>query len=435
MRNLAQPAFPRGVWAPNVISTVLIGALHQAGILLVRRTAIKEDFMNAKNLTKWMLAGFGAGAATAYFAHPEHGKKRRAALAFGAKKLLDKASHEGRKSLSDSQHHLAGMVAKLRTHFTQDSPSDRVLEARIRSRLGRVVSHPRAIHVVCDGGSAILWGLVWEKELPLLLEAVGDVPGVNEVTDHLEIAAPDELPPAKPDTLKEARDRIRLNWSPSKRLLVGAGGMALALHGMRRKDAFGTTLAMIGAGLAVGSTMQNRLSPSLALTPSSPGFELDRTIRIKAPVSDLFDFWVNPENYPKAFSHVTNVERLGENLYRWTLTGPAGFPVQWEGIITRIVPNTLVEWKSLPGSAISNFGIAHFDPHYDASTRINIRMFYRPPAGVVGKFFAEMLGADAHQILDIDLKRLKFLFESETFVHKQRKVPPEKGTLRRTAST
>lgn len=390
--------------------------------------------MNAKKLTTWILVGLGAGAATAYFVHPEHGRKRRAALADGTKKLLDKAAREGKKSLYDSQHHLAGIAAKLRTSFTHDSPSDRVLEARIRSRLGRLVSHPRAIHVVCEGGAAILWGLVWEKERAPLIEAMGKLPGVREITDHLEIVTPDELPALKPDTLREARDQIRLNWSPSKRLLLGTGGAALAFHGMRRKDALGTTLAMLGAGLAVRSTMQNRLLPSLALTQSSPGFELDRTIRIKAPVSDLFDFWINPQNYPKVFSHVTNVERMGENLYRWTLTGPAGFPVHWEGIITRVVPNTLVEWKSLPGSAISNFGIVHFDPHYDASTRINIRMFYRPPVGVVGKFFAEMLGADAHQILDIDLKRLKFVFESEMFVNKKKKVRSEEGLIR-TATT
>ena len=396
---------------------------------------MKEVFMNAKNFTKWTLAGLCAGAAAAYFAHPEYGKKRRAALADGTRKLLVKAAHEGKKSLYDSQHHLAGMAAMLRTSFSHASPSDRVLEARIRSRLGREVSHPRAIHVVCDGGVAILWGLVWEKELAPLLEAVGKIPGVREVTDHLEIGTPDELPAERPDTLKEARDQIRLNWSPSKRLLVGAGGAALALGGLQRKDPWGTMLAMIGAGLTVRSTMQNRLRPSLALTRSSPGFELNRTIRIKAPVSDLFDFWVNPENYPKAFSHVTSVERLGENLYRWTLAGPAGFPLHWEGVITRIVPNTLVEWKSLPGSSISNFGIVHFDPHYDASTRINIRMFYRPPAGVLGKFFAEMLGTDAHQILDLDLKRLKFLFENETFVNKQKKVRADERDMIRTATT
>ena len=183
--------------------------------------------------------------------------------------------------------------------------------------------------------------------------------------------------------------------------------------------------------MVVRSTMQNHLRATCALSESSAGFELEKTIRINAPISDLFDFWANPENYPKAFSHVAGIERLGENLYRWTLVGPAGIPVTWEGVITRIVPNTLVEWKSLPGSTIKNFGIVHFDPVYDASTRINVRMFYRPPAGILGKFFAEMLGADAEQVLDQDLKRLKYLFENRAFAANNK----EEDELLKTATT
>ena|SRR5215831_19328751 len=60
---------------------------------------------------------------------------------------------------------------------------------------------------------------------------------------------------------------------------------------------------------------------------------------------------------------------------------------------------------------VKNFGVVHFDPHYDASTRIHIHMFYRPPAGILGRVFAEAFGADAGQVLDQDLKRLKYLFE------------------------
>ncbi len=104
-------------------------------------------------------------------------------------------------------------------------------------------------------------------------------------------------------------------------------------------------------------------------------------------------------------------------------------------MITRTVPNTLVEWKSLPGSAIANFGIVHFDAHYDATTRINIRMFYRPPAGILGRFFAEMMGADAGKIVDHDLKRLKYMFEKTEFPSEQKKSQREQEDLLKTATT
>lgn len=167
---------------------------------------------------------------------------------------------------------------------------------------------------------------------------------------------------------------------------------------------------------------------------SSAGFELVRTIRINAPISDLFDFWANPENYPKAFGHVARIERLGENLYRWTLNGPGGIPIGWEGMITRTVPNTLVEWKSLPGSAIGNFGMVRFDSNYDASTRIHIRMFYRPPAGILGRFFAELFGADPGKILDQDLRQLKYIFENGGFKGEQEEALGD-AELLKTATT
>jgi uncharacterized membrane protein len=368
--------------------------------------------MNAKKLTTGVLLGLGAGVATAYLTDPEVGKKRRAALAGEARKLFDNATHETRKSLTDSGHRLKGVFARLRTNLKNEPPSDAVLEARVRSRMGRVVSHPKKVHVLCDRGVVTLWGLVPEEEISALIVETEKIPGVIEVVDHLEAARFDEIPAEMTASLKHARDETRLNWNPSKRMVVGAGGAALAAYGSRQGGALGKALTLLGAGMVVRSAMQNHLRAKLALGESSPGFELEKTIRINAPISDLFDFWANPQNYPKAFAHVAKIERLGENLFRWTFNGPGGIPVGWKGMITRAVPNTLVEWKSLPGSAIGNFGVVRFDPHYDASTRIHIRMFYRPPAGILGKFFAELFGADPSKILDEDLKRLKYIFEN-----------------------
>lgn len=386
--------------------------------------------MQAKKMMKWTLLGLCTGAAASVLARSEFGQRRRAAMARSGKELFEKAAQRGKKALEDSEHRLIGLAAQWFGKTNKEQPLDRVLEERIRSRMGRIVSHPRKIHVVCDHGVAILWGIALEDEIFRLIEAVERIPGVTEVVDHLDMATPEQLPAAHTDSLKAARNEIRLNWSPSRRLMVGATGAALAVHGLRRKDRLGTVLAVLGAGMVVRSSMKNHLRATFALGESSPGFELEKTIRINAPISDLFNFWADPQNYPKAFSHVAGIERLGENLYRWKVIGPAGIPIGWEGMITRTVPNTLVEWKSLPGSTIKNFGIVHFDPHYDASTRVHIRMFYRPPAGILGRFFAELFGADAAQVLDEDLKRLKYLFENGALVPGQNEIGDEADLLK-----
>jgi uncharacterized membrane protein len=279
-----------------------------------------------------------------------------------------------------------------------------------------------------------LWGTATENEIGKLIYMVKAVPGVAEVLNHLE---PREVhnAPAEPNVLQQAHRETLLNWSPAARMVVGAAGAAAAAYGCKRKDSLGLSLSLVGGGLAVASTLRRNVHSMLAFSDDSPGFELEETIRVNAPISDLYDFWAKPENYPKVFSHITAIERLGENLYRWTVTGPAGVPIHWEGRITRQVPNTLVEWKSLPGSTVGNFGIARFDPNYDASTRVHVRMFYRPPAGILGRFLAEVLGSDPKKVLRQDLQQFKMRFETDDNLIKELKDGGETAELLKTART
>jgi uncharacterized membrane protein len=383
---------------------------------------------------KWMLfsgAAAAVGAAAYYFLEGERAKNRRAAFSRKAARLTESLAESASKYASDVQHRLKGIALEVWHYPPRRPPDDRVVEERIRSRMGRVVEHPHRIHVASERGSVTLWGAAAESEVRKLVHAVETMPGVIEVLNHIERREPAE--PVESNSLKHAHHETLLDWSPAARLLAGAAGASIAVYGWRRKDRLGVSLSLLGAGLAAASTMKRNLHSVLAFSEDSPGFELEETIRINAPISDLYDFWANPENYPKVFSHITAIDRLGENLYRWTVTGPAGLPIHWEGRITRSVPNTIVEWKSLPGSTVGNFGIARFDPHYDASTRIHVRMFYRPPAGVIGRFLAELLGSDPKKVLQQDLKRLKLRFENEENLIQKLKRGNEEAELLKTA--
>ena len=368
---------------------------------------------------RWMLfsgaAAATVGAAAFYFLEGERGKHRRAAFSRKAGRLRAGLAGSVSQYSSDVQHRIKGIAKGAWYGHLRRPPDDRVLEERIRSRMGRIVERPHRVHVASERGVVTLWGLATENEVRKLVRAVETMPGVVEVLNHLERDEAKQPAAHASNVLQEAHRETLLNLSPVARLIAGAAGTAIAVYGWKRKknDGLGISLAVLGAALAAASTMKRNLHSVLAFSEDCPGFELEETIRIHAPISDLYDFWANPENYPKVFSHITAIERLGENLYRWTVTGPAGLPIHWEGSITRAVPNTVVEWKSLPGSTVGNFGIARFDPHYDASTRVHVRMFYRPPAGILGRFLAELLGSDPKEVLRADLKRLKLRFETE----------------------
>jgi hypothetical protein len=119
----------------------------------------------------------------------------------------------------------------------------------VRSKLGRVVSHPHAIEVSAQNGRITLAGPILTEEVPYLLACVNRVSGVNEVVNHLEPhAAADNHP-----SLQGGRERegsrfefMQQNWSPAARFIAGAFGASLAAYGGARRGALGAGLGTAG---------------------------------------------------------------------------------------------------------------------------------------------------------------------------------------------
>jgi uncharacterized membrane protein len=367
---------------------------------------------SSKSIFWTLLGGAAGGAAAWYFLDGENGGRRRAAFARKAQKLGREIAKGAELSLRDVENRVSGLARQTWTSFIRPPLDDRVQVERVRARMGRIVSHPHKIHVTADNGVITLWGEAAEQDARRLVEAVAAMPGIRSVQNEIDFCSASAMP-EKGDVFTQARHQTLLRWSPSRRLLAGSAGLAASIYGWRRKDELGALVGLAGGALLTHSISRKNVPSLLAFSDDSPGFELDRTIKVNAPISDVYEFWANPENYPKVFSHISAIERLGENHYRWTIDGPAGIPIHWEGRITRTVPNTSVEFKSLPGSTVGNFGIVHFDPNYDASTRVRVRMFYRPPAGILGRFVAELFGSAPHKVLEQDLRRMKFLCEKD----------------------
>jgi hypothetical protein len=108
------------------------------------------------------------------------------------------------------------------------------------------------------------------------------------------------------------------------------------------------------------------------------------------------------------------------------VAGPAGIPVEWDAVITALVPNQLLAWKTVPGEAVRHAGVVVFDEDPQGGTRVHLRMTYKPPAGVIGHAVASLLGADPKQALDDDLVRFKSIIETgKTTAHGEEVVAVE----------
>src|SRR6185312_5489021 len=134
------------------------------------------------------LTGAVAAAGVMYYFDADSGRRRRAR--FG-----QRSGGAARRSLSrlqaasrDLAHRAYGLGARATALLRGGEVAPGVLAERVRARLGRVVSHPGAVHVSADERHTVrLSGVVLAWEHGPLRRAVAAVPGVAAIRDELEV--------------------------------------------------------------------------------------------------------------------------------------------------------------------------------------------------------------------------------------------------------
>jgi hypothetical protein len=203
---------------------------------------------------KAAMASAGIGAGLMFVLDPDRGKRRRALLRDQAIHLAHETGNAVGALERDVPNRTRGVAARVQTRFGKDGEySDEVLVERVRSTLGRTVSHPGAIEVSANAGRVTLTGPVLTHEQDRLINAVRKVRGVAEIDRRLE--PHDE--PGNVSALQNGKprrgERFALrqeHWSPTARLLAGGAGGALATYGLVRRDPLGALLGISGSGLA-----------------------------------------------------------------------------------------------------------------------------------------------------------------------------------------
>jgi hypothetical protein len=191
-------------------------------------------------------AGLGLGTGLMYLLDPDRGRRRRALLRDKGAWAIRKTGECVEVTARDLRNRTQGI-----THFHSSSEpvDDRKVAERVRSKLGRVVSHPSAIEVNAQDGKVTLSGPILVEEIPELLSCVNGVRGVNQVINNLEAHEQADNHPA----LQGGRERqgaqfefFQENWSPAARVLAGAAGASLAAYGGARRGALGAGLGTAG---------------------------------------------------------------------------------------------------------------------------------------------------------------------------------------------
>jgi hypothetical protein len=229
---------------------------------------VKRESAPSNQLTIW-LGGMALGAAAMYLADPQQGRRRRA---LAQDKLRSYARQTGDAvdlALRDAGNRWQGIRVQLDRVLqgTQVKPiDDHVLAARVRSKLGRKVSHPHAVTVEADKGRIVLRGPVLADEHAVLLSLVQSIPGVIDVKDKLEVHQEADQVAALQG---EGRRAGRSSGPVSSRTLTTAGAIALGYY-LIRNPLTGIFLTLAGAGLVALRIGKQEVESSAVVEPEKP---------------------------------------------------------------------------------------------------------------------------------------------------------------------
>jgi uncharacterized membrane protein len=354
--------------------------------------------------------GFLLGAGVVYFGDRSRGRQRRARVRDALASARRKEQRLLGKALRDAAYRVHGAFERARHPQDDSAVPDEVIVGRVRAQLGRVVTHSHAIEATAAAGVVCLSGPVLEAEADRAMREVSRVPGVRDVIDELERHANAERIPALQGGVRPGRSE---QWTPAARGAALVGGIGLALWGVVSRRGLISALASVGGcALAVRGGTNLPLERVLALASGRAGIEVRKTIRVNAPVDQVFELWSRYERFPKFMQHVRDVcpSDADPKRSRWTVDGPGGVPWTFEVEILRHKHGREIAWTTVPGQRVAHMGVVRFESS-DHATHVHIQMRYFPPAGMIGHAIAHLLGWDPKARLDDDLVRLKALLE------------------------
>jgi uncharacterized membrane protein len=138
---------------------------------------------------------------------------------------------------------------------------------------------------------------------------------------------------------------------------------------------------------------------------------VESSIRVAAPVSKVYEYWRNFENFPHFMQYVEEVRKNDAEgrMSHWRIKGPLGMSVEFDARLTQDEPNRSIGWNSIDGSVETTGNVTFSET--DNNTLVHVVLnWYDPPGGAVGEAAAKVLYNPA-TMLDEDLKRFKDIVE------------------------
>ena len=354
------------------------------------------------------LTGFGLGSTLTYIFDSRSGRARRARMRDEAMHVANKTEVSFGKAARDVFNRSQGTVAKLHP-FKEDVTSDEIITQRVRSKLGRYVSHPHSVQVSVKNGRVTLSGLIFLNEVRRLIKHVSSISGVSEVDNQLEEhSSDDHIPGLQGGYYKpgERLDILQTNWAPSTRVFAGFFGTSLLGLGIRRGGLLGALSVMTGTVLGTRA-ITNKPAKTLFSLLGRKAVHIRRTIRISVPIDQVFEFFSDPINFRSFMNGLKDVRQIEKHRYLFTSEGVKNSPITWHAVVTDLISNHLIIWKSVRPAMINNWGMIRLHLDGRDQTIVQLQMAHYPPRGLMAEFASRLFGVSTKSNLDQSLDQIR----------------------------
>jgi len=354
------------------------------------------------------VASAAVGAGLMYFLDPKRGHRRRALLYQKSIHAWHRTERLVFQIWHDLSNRSAGSIARWKIAQDTDRVSDHILVERVRSKLGRAVSHPHQVSVTADTGRVTLEGFLSREETNKLLTLLQPVRGITKLENRCR-------PPIQRSPRQLSRDQPSL-WqklnprSPTMRLgLLGAGGL-LVNYGSERTRPIKWLALGIGLPLLARGFLPRQSEPGKSRL-AKPQVEFHQTWEIRAPADHVFAFWMQKEAFPHFLSAVNRVESRGPEKSCWEVVDHRGEAMFFDAFTTRLVPERLISWETVPIQGIHHSGSLELSP-CPLGTRLTLKLQVKGNSDRSRRAIARFFSAGREKQIQEDLIRVKRFIET-----------------------
>lgn len=172
-------------------------------------------------------------------------------------------------------------------------------------------------------------------------------------------------------------DAPAANERPSTTVRLAAIAASAAVLAWRGRDRRVSGLARLAGAACLGVASWPLVEASLRLNGERKRrLAVRSSVEINRPVADVFEFFKNFENLPQVIRAVSAIYDSQDGRSHWVVRSPAGVAMEWDAVVTKWVPRSVIAFESVPGSPVEVSITLRFVPLGPGLTRLDADISY-----------------------------------------------------------